>query len=58
MYFVSMAGTDRVKTIHISTLVEPNQMNMGFVITNDKASYVGKEDCICLLALPKKTGLN
>ena len=46
------------KAVHISTLVEPNQMKLGFVITNDKASYVAKEDSIHLFCVAKETALN
>ena len=42
----------------ISILVEPNQMKLGFVITNDKASYIAKEDSICLFSVAKETPLN
>ena len=30
----------------------------GFVITNDKASYVAKGDCICLLSVAKEIAMN
>ena len=33
-------------------------MKLGFVITNNKASYVAKGDSICLLSLAKKKALN
>ena len=33
-------------------------MKLGFVITNDKASYVAKEDSICLFSVAKETALN
>ena len=33
-------------------------MKLGFVITNDKASYVAKEDSIRLLSVAKETALN
>ena len=46
------------EALHISTLVEPNQMELGFVITNDKASYVAKEDSICLFSVARKAALN
>ena len=42
----------------MSTLAEPNQINQGFVITNDKASYVAKEDSICLFLIAKEAALN
>ena len=42
----------------ISTLAEPNQMKLGFVITNYKASYVAKEDSICLFSVAKEAALN
>ena len=42
------------KAVHISTLLDPNQMNLGFVITNDKASYVLEKTAFVCLALPKK----
>ena len=35
------------EALHRSTLVEANQTELGFVITNDKPSYVAKEDSIC-----------
>ena len=46
------------KAVHLSTLVEPNQMKLGFVITNDKASFVAKGDSICLFSVAKKKALN
>ena len=46
------------KPVHIPLLVEPNQMKSGFVITNDKASYVAKEDSICLFSMAKEATLN
>ena len=46
------------KTVLISTLAEPNQMKLGFVITNDKASYVAKEDSICLFSIAEEAALN
>ena len=33
-------------------------MKLGFVITNDKASYVAKEDSICLFSIAKEVALN
>ena len=33
-------------------------MKLGFVITNDKASYVAKEDSIHLFCVAKETALN
>ena len=33
-------------------------MELGFVLTNDKASYVGKEDSICLFSVSKEAALN
>ena len=33
-------------------------MKLGFVITNDKASYVAKEDSIRLFSIAKETALN
>ena len=33
-------------------------MKLGFVITNDKASYVAKENSICLLSVAKEKTLN
>ena len=33
-------------------------MKLGFVITSDKASYVAKEDSICLFIVAKKAALN
>ena len=42
----------------ISTLLEPNQMKVGFVITTDKISYVAKEDSICLFSVAKEMALN
>ena len=46
------------KSVLMSTLADPNQVNLGFVITNDKASYVAKEDSICLFLIAKKAALN
>ena len=46
------------KAVHISTLVEQNKINMGFLITNDKASYVAQEDSICLFSFAKEAVLN
>ena len=46
------------KTVHILTLVEPNQMKLGFVITNKKASCVAKEDSICFFCIAKYMALN
>ena len=42
----------------MSTLAEPNQIKLGFVINNDKASYVAKEDSICLFIVAKEAALN
>ena len=33
-------------------------MKLGFVITNDKASYVAKEDSICLFSVAREAALN
>ena len=33
-------------------------MKLGFVITNEKASYVAKGDSICLFGVAKETALN
>ena len=33
-------------------------MKLGLVITNDKASYVAKEDSICLFNYSKEAALN
>ena len=46
------------KPVHTLTLVEPNQIKPGFVITNDKASYVAKEDSICFFSVAKEAALN
>ena len=46
------------KSVLMSTLAEPNQINLGFVITNDKASNVAKEDSICLFLTAKEATLN
>ena len=46
------------EALHISTLVEPNQMELGFTITNDNASYVAKEDSICLFSVAREAALN
>ena len=46
-----------IKTVLISTLTEPNQMKLGFVITNDNASYVAKEDSICLFSIGEEAAL-
>ena len=46
------------KAVHLSKLVEPNQMKGGFVISNDKASYVAKEASICLFSVAKEAALN
>ena len=46
------------EALQISALVEPNQMELGFVITNDKASYVDKEDSICLFSIAREAALN
>ena len=46
------------KSVNMSTLAEPNQIMLGFVITNDKASYFAKEDSICLFILAKEAALN
>ena len=32
-------------------------MELGFVITNDKASYVAKEDSICLFSVAREAAL-
>ena len=42
----------------MSTIPEQNQIKLGFVITNDKASYVAKEDSICLFIVAKEVALN
>ena len=42
----------------MSTLAEPNQIKLGFMITNDKALYVAKEDSICLFIVAKEAALN
>ena len=36
----------------------PKPNELGFVITNDKASYVAKGDSICLFSVTKETALN
>ena len=46
------------KSVLMSTLAEPNQIKLDFVITNDKASYVAKEDSICLFIVAKEAALN
>ena len=46
------------KAVHKSTLVEPNQMMLGFVITNDLASCVARVDSICLFSVAKEAALN
>ena len=46
------------KGVLMSTLAEPNQINQGFVITNDKTSYVAQEDSICLFLIDKEAALN
>ena len=46
------------KSVLMSTLTEPNQISLGFVITNDKSSYVAKEDSICLFLIAKEAALN
>ena len=33
-------------------------MKLGFVITNDKAPYVAKEDSICLFSVAREAALN
>ena len=33
-------------------------MKLGFVITNDKASYVVREDSICLFSIAKEVAMN
>jgi hypothetical protein len=48
----------RVYLCQHSTLAEPNRIKPGFVITNDKASYVAKEDSICLFIIAKEAALN
>ena len=45
------------KAIHKSTLVVPNQTQLGFAMTNDKASYVAKDERICLFSVAKKASL-
>ena len=46
------------KSVLMSTLAEPNQIRLGFVITNDKAPYVAKEESICLFIIAKEAALN
>ena len=46
------------EALHVSTLVEPNQTELGFVITNDKPSYVAKEYSICLFSVAWEAALN
>ena len=46
------------KAVHMSTLLEPNQMKLGFVIANDKASYVARKDSICLFSVAEEAALN
>ena len=46
------------EALHISPLVEPNQTTLGFVITNDKPSYVAKEDSIRLFSVAREAALN
>ena len=46
------------KSVLMSTLSKPNQIKLGFVITNDKASYVAKEHSICLYIVTKEAALN
>ena len=52
------ARPNQIGGMLISTLTEPNQMKLGFVITNDKASYVAKEDSICLFSIAEEAALN
>ena len=33
-------------------------MELGFVMTNDKPSYIAKEDSICLLSVAREAALN
>ena len=33
-------------------------MELGFVITNEKASYVAKEDSICLLSVAREASMD
>ena len=46
------------KALYKLALVEQIQMKLGFVITNNKASYVTKEDSICLFSFAKEAALN
>ena len=46
------------KAENISTLVEPNQRKLGFVITTNKASYFAQEDSICLFSVAREGAMN
>ena len=47
-----------IKAIHISTMWTQTKWSRVLWLSNDKASYVAKEDIICLLSFAKEATLN
>ena len=47
-----------IKAVHISTMWTQTKWSQALWLTNDKASYVAKEDSICLLSVAKGATLN
>ena len=46
------------KAVHISTMWTQTKWSLDLWLTNDKASYIAKEDSICLLSIVKEATLN
>ena len=46
------------KAVHISTMLTQTKWSRALWLTNDKASYVDKEDSICWLSIAKEATLN
>ena len=47
-----------IKAVHISTMWTQTKWSWALWLTNEKASYVAKEDSICLLSAAKEATLN
>ena len=47
-----------IKAVHISTMWTQTKWSWALWLTNDKASYVAKEDSICVLSVAKEATLN
>ena len=47
-----------IKAVHISTMWTQTKWSLALWLTNDEASYVAKEDGICLLSVAKEATFN